>query len=266
MVADRKQLLCPVLVGRDDEVAALHEALDNTLHGRVGAVFIGGEAGIGKSRLCRLLVKEARAQGLNPIAGLCAPQAADVPYGPIVDALRRAFARFPDAVPVIQTTLAPTLRTIAPLLPELGVDVLEAPPGPPAMMRQHFFHALIQTLRAVAAFRPDASLITTPLVLVVEDVHWADESTLDLLHYLLQSAHDIEEDDSVAQTGILVICTFRNEVLPVLPSLQRVLSALLAARLTTYIELQRLTLVQFKSFLLATLGRVVAPPGCRYTL
>lgn len=259
MAPDRKQLLCPVLVGRDDEVAALHDALEQTLQGKVGAVFIAGEAGIGKSRLCRALMKEARARGLNPIAGLCAPQDADVPYGPIVDALRRAFTRIPADAGAIGTTLAPDLPTIAPLLPELGIDALDTPAGPPAMLRQRFFHALIQTLRAVAAYRPDAPSSALPLVLLVEDVHWADESTLDLLQYLLQSTRDIEEDAAVARTGVLVVCTFRAEALSSLPALRRTLSTLLAARLATHLELQPLTVQQFARFLAATLDRVTAP-------
>lgn len=253
-----EQLLCPVLVGRDDELVVLRGALDRALHGGVRGVFIAGEAGVGKSRLTRALLKETRAHGLNPISGLCAPHDTGVPYGPIVDALRRAFARIPADTPAIQRALAPATRTVAPLLPELGGIAGEMAAEPPAALRQRLFRALTHTLRTMAACRPDATLAPAPLVLLVEDVHWADESTLDLLQFLLRSAWDIEEDEPGAGQGVLVICTLRNEMLAALPALTRTITALLATRLAIQIELHPLTFEQFEEFLAATLDRPIA--------
>ena len=253
MVLDRTQLLCPVLVGRDAELAALCDALDRVVQGRVSAVFIGGEAGIGKSRLCRALTKEARTRGLNPMTGLCAPQQIDLPYGPIVDALRRALNRISPAAPALQAALAPVAPLLAPFLPDRGVAAPDSASGPPAVLRQRMFSALAHALRTLAAYHPDGTIDAAPLVLVVDDAQWADESSLDFLQYLLRAARAVEEDAAGAGSGVLVVCAFRDEALATVPALHRALSALLGARLATHLSLHPLTFAQFMEFLDATL-------------
>src|SRR5919204_3022060 len=150
-----EQLLCPVLVGRDDELAVLRGALDRAVQGRACGLFVGGEAGIGKSRLCRALLKDARLRGLHPLVGLSSPQDTGLPYGPIIDALRRAFMRMPRESASLHTALEPVLLTLAPLLPELGLTASAAPAEPPAVQRRRLFDALAHALRAVAAHRTD---------------------------------------------------------------------------------------------------------------
>src|ERR671922_105032 len=108
-----EQLLCPVLVGREDELALLRGALDRAVQGHACGLFVGGEAGIGKSRLCRALLKDARLRGLHPLVGLSSPQETGLPYGPIVDALRRAFTRMPLDSASLHAALGPVLPTLA---------------------------------------------------------------------------------------------------------------------------------------------------------
>ena len=129
MSANPEQWLCPVLVGREDELAALRVALDRALQGRVRGLFVRGEAGIGKSRLCRTLIRDAQLRGLAPVVGLCTPQSIALPYGPIVDALRRSFARLHLDDATLRTSLAPVLPALVQLLPELSAAVAADTPS-----------------------------------------------------------------------------------------------------------------------------------------
>src|ERR671939_282146 len=105
-------LLCPVLVGREDELAMLRGALDRAVQGRARGLFVGGEAGVGKSRLCHALLRDARRRGLHPLVGLSSPQETGLPYGPLVDALRRAFTRLPGDSASLHAALAPVAPTL----------------------------------------------------------------------------------------------------------------------------------------------------------
>src|SRR5579883_333733 len=97
-----EQALCPVVVGRDDELVVLRGALDRALQGYARGIFIIGEAGLGKSRLCRTVIKDAQMRGLAPVIGLGSPQDTGLPFGPIVDALRRAVTRTASDAPIQQ--------------------------------------------------------------------------------------------------------------------------------------------------------------------
>ncbi|HWN26218.1 MAG TPA: ATP-binding protein, partial [Actinomycetospora sp.] len=84
-------LLCPSLVGREDETAVLHEHLDAVGHGRGGVVVLVGDAGAGKSRLAREAADTARGAGLQVLAGRAVPGGSPVPYRPLTEAFLAAF-------------------------------------------------------------------------------------------------------------------------------------------------------------------------------
>jgi DNA-binding CsgD family transcriptional regulator len=92
------------------------------------------------------------------------------------------------------------------------------------------------------------------LVLVLEDLHWADESTLDWLQFLLLSTTGIAGDESVPGQGLLVVGTFRDEGPALAPTLTRTVSMLLAKRIARQIDLRPLTSAQLARLLDATLG------------
>ncbi|WP_084725595.1 helix-turn-helix transcriptional regulator [Streptacidiphilus melanogenes] len=172
-------------VGRQRELGLLLAAVRNP----PAVVLIEGEAGIGKSRLAHEAAAVLAAEGRPVLTGLCHPLREPFPYGPVVDALRRAGRWLPvDGV-------APTAGALAPLLPDLAEQLPPPPPRPEgAQARRH------QLVQAVHSFLTALG----PAVLVVEDLHWADEATRELLLLLAR--------DLPARLGLVI--TYRAEDLP----------------------------------------------------
>ncbi|MFC8722135.1 AAA family ATPase [Kitasatospora sp. NPDC057198] len=139
--------------------AAEQERLQAAAARPPGVVIVEGEAGIGKSRLVREAVARWAQDGRQVLVGVCHPLREPLPYGPVVDAVRRALPRLPPGLP-------PPAPPLAALLPG-GSPV---PADDPHARRLHLLHAVRDFLTGLG-----------PAVLVVEDVHWIDDETRDLL-------------------------------------------------------------------------------------
>ncbi|HXZ03279.1 MAG TPA: BREX system ATP-binding domain-containing protein, partial [Ktedonobacteraceae bacterium] len=111
-----KPIICPVLVGRDQELAALGHLLNQASSGQGQMLLLCGEAGIGKSRLVAKLTTSATAQGFAVLEGKCFPTDLTRPYAPLRDLLRSCFASLSAAA--IVAAVGPFARALAPLLPE----------------------------------------------------------------------------------------------------------------------------------------------------
>ncbi|HSK36428.1 MAG TPA: AAA family ATPase [Actinomycetota bacterium] len=191
------------LVGRDREWAALLEA-----YAAVGPdgrlVVIEGEAGIGKTRLADELAGHVRSLGASVVRGRCYEEEAGVAYGPFIEGLRGVLAAGPSLDRVPRHWLAEARR----LLPELVEAHPGLPePGPldgPAAGRQ-FFEGVSQVLLA-ATGEP------VPGVLVLDDLQWADEASLDVLAYLV---HRLEG------RPLLMVACWRSEQVPADARLRR---------------------------------------------
>ncbi|HET8629348.1 MAG TPA: AAA family ATPase [Thermomicrobiales bacterium] len=165
------------LVGRDRELAALRGWLAAALAGRGRLVLVGGDAGIGKTALAEALCAEAAVRGALALVGRCYDLSETPPYGPWLAAL----ARYPagDALPSLPDSLAEPGR----LGPVAGRDAL--------------FGEVRDFLAAVTAARP--------LVLLLDDLHWADPASLDLLRVLARGLGDLP---------LLLLATYRSDELP----------------------------------------------------
>ncbi|WKX69186.1 AAA family ATPase [Streptomyces sp. XD-27] len=171
-------------VGRQREFGLLLAALGHP----PAVVLVEGEAGIGKSRLVREAVRSAADRRV--LTGFCHPLREPFPFGPVVDALRKAGRWLPPPGRV-----SPTAGALARLLPDLADRLPPPPPRPEdAQSRRH------QLVQAVRAFLEALG----PAVLVVEDLHWVDEATRELL---LLIARDLPEQLSL-------VLTYRAEDLP----------------------------------------------------
>lgn len=154
----------PVLVGRGGQLAVLREVVAR----RPAVVLIEGEAGVGKSRLVsELLAGDPGA--VSPLVGHCQRVGETFSYGAVLEALRGvgpALAR--------QRSLNPVIGALAPLLPEIAAELpAPLPPlGDPQAERHRFFRAVRELLGALG-----------PVLLVVEDLHWADDGTRRLLRF-----------------------------------------------------------------------------------
>ncbi|MFD8499357.1 ATP-binding protein [Amycolatopsis sp. NPDC059657] len=158
------------LVGRDVELAALTKALDAAEAGQGRVVLLSGDAGIGKSRLAAQVLAEAEARGFAVLRGQAHALHVGLAYAPIVEAVRRHLATAPDPGWLLEG-LADLGRLLAdPRLPAVP------PVGDPGLERTRMFEAVTRLVRRIAG--------RAPVLVFVDDLHWADRGTVELLHYL----------------------------------------------------------------------------------
>ncbi len=172
-----RRVSSPIFIGRVAERAALAEALDRAAAGRPQVVLIAGEAGVGKSRLLAEVSTLAAASGSTSVSGHCIDLAVGTfPYAPFVDVVRDL-----QRVGLTSSLPPPTLAELGRLVPGLAVDAGSG--SIPHLGDQGRLFAAVRDAIAAAA-------ITEPLVVVIEDLHWADPSTFDLVTYLARSMGD----------------------------------------------------------------------------
>jgi DNA-binding SARP family transcriptional activator len=212
-------------VGRDREYARLANCVEETIagHGRVAVV--SGEAGLGKTRLVQEVLGYARQQGAVALEGQCFELGSALLYQPFVQALR-------SYLPTMDTRhlcQIPTvwLAEVARLLPELGEifpDVLLSVPLPPSRQKSRLFEGVAQFIVCVSREQP--------LVIFLDDLHWADRPTLELLHYVARQA---------AGEKVLLVGAFRGEEVEEDHPLTRLLREMSKERALTRLELQPLS-------------------------
>lgn len=175
---------CPVTVGRQAELRSLRQALAVVGAGSGQCAVLVGEAGIGKSRLAREVVGWASQQGFAVLTGRAVPGSMPAPFRPLTEALLQLFRRrpLPD-----DPGLEPWLPLLHPLLPTL----IEAVPSAEGRA----------SLRGEAVLQLLTRASPTGLVIVLEDLHWADPDTIALVEYLADNLHE---------TPVLLVLTLRD--------------------------------------------------------
>ncbi|MDQ2784194.1 MAG: AAA family ATPase [Chloroflexota bacterium] len=193
----------PLLVGRERELAVLRDRLDAALDRHGGLTLIGGAAGIGKTALARTIGEEASLQNVCVLTGRCYDLAETPPYGPWREILGDA-----------------------PSMPGLSLPAPFTADAPAAdMLNQMMLFARVRDfLIALAAHRP--------LLLVLEDVHWVDPASLDLLRFLSHSMH---------AAPLLILSTYRGDELDRAHPLYQIFPALVREADATRVDLAPLT-------------------------
>ena len=214
------QVLCPVVIGRDREAATLDGHLAETMLGHGRTILVSGEAGLGKSALMRRFQEQVRVRGARHITGECTEIEARRPFGPFVDALTSGDLALPRE------------------LDQGGPGAL-----PVAEVERYRVHAAFAE-RLIEAARD------RPIVVVIEDLHWGDEATFELVPYL---ARKLKDD------AVLLIATYRSDELHRLHPLNHVLAELTRSRLAEDIRLKRLTLEEVGEVIGRSLGLKQAP-------
>ncbi|MDQ1495954.1 MAG: hypothetical protein QOG69_2437 [Actinomycetota bacterium] len=196
-------VVSPIFVGRTEELSKLGTAVERAASGQPGFALIGGEAGVGKTRFVEELASRATEAGFLVLVGRCVEIGAEgLPLAPLVDALRAlARERSPEDLAEL---LGPARRGLSRLLPELdpssAADSYESDGGRTA-----------QLLELVLGLVGRLS-VERPLMLVLEDLHWADQSTLELVAFLVRVLRG---------ERVLLVATYRSDELhrrhPLLP-------------------------------------------------
>ena len=205
-IEDRR-ILCPVLIGRDAELGGLEALLGGCLGGRGRTALVSGEAGVGKTAVLRQFVQQARSEGARVLWGECTEIDARRPFGPFMEIARAAnrVAALPVAPPDAATA---------------GVD------------RYRLHSAFTALLGDLARERP--------LVIVIEDLHWGDEASLELFPHLARRLRDVP---------LLLVGTYRSDELHRRHPLRPVLAELSRSRLADDIALRRLSEDEVADFL-----------------
>ncbi len=199
-------------------------------------VVVEGEAGIGKTRLAEVTLQRLRGQGAVALVAHCYEGELNLAYGPFVEALRAALGHAPAALARVAALAPHWLGEAARLLPELQALRPDLPPPPPSDSpgaQSRFFEAVRQVLLAVLTPNTPADAPALPGVLLIDDAHWIDEASLDLLTYLVRRLRG---------QPVCLLVTWRGEQVPTGHRLRHLLAEALRAGLAVNILLGRLSL------------------------
>jgi class 3 adenylate cyclase/tetratricopeptide (TPR) repeat protein len=213
-------------VGRTEEYAALLRFLDQAVAGQGRVVMLGGPPGVGKTRMATEIGAEASEKGYLTIAGNCYDRDDAVPFIPIVEILDDALAR--SATPeAFRGVLGDDAAEVARLMPQLRRMFPDIPPPAETTAEQSrrvLFSAIAKFLARMAA--------NTPVLLILEDLHWADEGTLSLLTHLARSFRHLP---------VMIIGTFRDYELDSAGPLAQTLDDCTRLHLLERVDLQGLS-------------------------
>lgn len=227
-------------VGRHEQLNQLKAAWAEARRAQGSLTLIEGEAGMGKSRLAEEALRYAAGQGAAVFRGRCYEFGSSVPYQPMIDVLRSMLlgagqSEVQPRPPVSALWLAevarllPELREIYPDLPAASAEDGDA--------RRRLFEAVTQSLSARRPQRSDATVhnqgdLWQPLVIFLDDLHWIDQATLDLLHYLIRR---------LAGSAIWFLGAYRHEEVEIAHPLLQLRRALSRDGRVTLVQISPLT-------------------------
>ena len=221
----------PVVVGRARERAELAALLAAARASETGLVLLSGEAGVGKTRLVDEAARLATSSGMRVLSGHCVQLGSEgLPFAPLVEALRDLTrSTSPEE---LATILGPARRLLPRLMPALG----EMAEGAPEQGSQ-LLESVLSLLERIAADQP--------LLVVLEDLHWADRSTLDLAAYLVQALRGVP---------VALLVTYRSDELHRRHPLRSLVVGWERMRSVRHLELSRFDLDEVRELTTAILG------------
>lgn len=212
-------------VGREQERTELRAYLDRLADGRGGLVALGGEPGVGKTRLAEEILAEARVRGYRTLVGRCYEMDSPPSYLPFVELLEQASREVDPAT--FRAALGDSAGEVAKVMPQLRTIFDDVPPAlelPPEQERRYLFNSIQDFVHRAAS--------VTPLVVLLDDVHWADESSILLMQHIAGSLPD---------SPVFILGTYRDVELDTARPLAGALDALVRRRLVKRINLHRLS-------------------------
>jgi tetratricopeptide (TPR) repeat protein len=220
-------------VGRAPHVAALEACLERAAAGAGQVLLISGEAGIGKTRLVTEALAQAEAAGYLVLQGACYETDRALPYAAFIDLLRTYLGADPGAAAALANV--PNRASLGALVPELRevmLGIATEPSIDAESSKRDMVHAFSALFGQLAS--------TRPLLVVIEDVHWSDDTSAELLLHLARHTH---------AAPIALLLTFRADEGH--PALTGLLAGLNRERLAAELHLQRLSRAEIDAMLQA---------------
>lgn len=226
-------VICPVLVGREGALDSARTVLDRARRSVGGLLLVAGEAGIGKSRILRETIAGARERGFVVLRGACFEADRTSPLAPLLDLVREYSATVSSTATA--HVFAPAAAELVRAFPELSsmfVDLPQLEALDPGQEKRRLFHAIGETVVLLGR--------TQPVLIVVEDVHWGDEATLDLLLHLVRR---------ISNQPVALVASFRSDEIE--PPLERLLAEIDRTRIATELNLSRFSTGELAAMLAA---------------
>ncbi len=256
-----RPLLCAELIGRERELEQLRQVLAEAAQGHPRLILLASEAGLGKTRLSQALAQSVVADQAQPplvLLGQASLSEQALAFGPFLDAFRRYFSPLVGGRPLEAPAALPYLIH---LLPELqssfpGLTPTPIPASSDSAQRQRFLFQII-----LAGLQTLIGSQAGPVLLVLEDLHWADETSLELLAFLTRQLG--LNSPQAEPCPLMILGTYRPDALPQYPALGRLLMQLNQRRQLQELKLVPLNQDQHAQMLTSILGQPVSPEYAR---
>jgi DNA-binding CsgD family transcriptional regulator len=229
-------VISPVLIGREALLSSLQGLIERLAESHGQVALLVGEAGVGKSRLVAEARRIAERRGLLVLQGECFESTRSLPYAPFLDLLQTLLLSQPAAV--VARLLEPAAAELSVLATNKGGETAPNPMSSlsPELLQRRLFWSFTRILLHMASLRP--------LLLAIEDLHWSDETSLELLLYLARR---------LADQPVLLLLTSRSEELQQ-PPLAHFLAQLDREHLAVEFSLSRLSRAEVGQMLAAILS------------
>src|SRR5437588_5170861 len=255
---DPDRILKAELVGREEEIARLQRAFRQARHGQRRAIFICGEPGIGKTRLSREFTRWAEErQQATVLWGYCYEMSGLLPYQPIADAIS---AHVRTCSPEkLRQVLGNTAVDLAKIAPEVRLKLPDLPQPEslgPEIERRNLYSAVAHYFSTLAAERP--------LMLILDDLQWADAATMHLLNFLIwqgtgSGPFDGRDLSNESNARPLYLMLYRTGEVHEMHPLRELLAALVRGNIGEELRLQRLNEEQVQKLLVNMASHDVQP-------
>jgi DNA-binding CsgD family transcriptional regulator/tetratricopeptide (TPR) repeat protein len=230
-------IVSPVFVGRTAELTAARGLIERAENGESGVMLVCGEAGVGKTRLVDEAVRHARGRQLQVLSGHCVQLGIEgLPFAPVVEALRELVRT--TGRERLEEILGPARDLVARLLPVAAASETETAPPATAQLLELVL-GLLERLSESA-----------PVLVVIEDLHWADRSTLELAAFLARNLRGVP---------VAILITYRSDEVDRRHPLRVLLATWERTRSISRLELGRLDRDEVRAQLSAILGAVPDP-------
>ncbi|HXT34111.1 MAG TPA: AAA family ATPase, partial [Chloroflexota bacterium] len=213
----------PRLVGRDREMDRLEDALDGLFEGKGMVILLTGEAGVGKTRLALEVARRGARRGALSLFGAAYEDEKQLAYGPFVEILEGVAGQMEGSeLPILLEGIRPEITMLAPIIGlMLGSPASEG--SGDSFDQQRLFTAVAEMLGRLET--------RAPIVIVLDDLHAADQASLQLLHHLARGVHSVP---------CLLVCTVQPEGMAPRGQIAQLLASLQAADAAAAFELRRL--------------------------